>query len=91
MFKDGSFFLTLVQSGTLLQFPRNISGSRWTWENLFMLFGITISAGSHIVLAGERVHNAETSSLHETPFSIKWTALVTSLIISSYGKKDTTK
>ena len=56
-----------------------------------MLFGIKISAGSHIVLAGERVHNAETSSLHETPFSMKWTALVTSLIISSYGKKDTTK
>ena len=67
MFKDGSFFLTLVQSGTLLQFRRNIT-SRWTWENLFMLFGrtyidvrfvIRIPAGRHIVLAGERLHNAE--------------------------------
>ena len=99
MFKDGSFFLTLVQSGTLLQFRRNIT-SRWTWENLFMLFGrtyidvrfvIRIPAGRHIVLAGERLHNAENSSLHETPFSVTWTALVTSLIISSYGRKDTTK
>ena len=87
MFKDGSFFLTLVQSGTLLQIPRNISRSRWTWENWFMLFGIKISASSHIVLAGERLHNAETSSLHETPFLMTWTALVTSFIISSYGKK----
>ena len=77
MFKDGSFFLTLVQPGTMLSFPVNISRSRRTSENLFILFESTyigavsvikISAGSHIVLTGERLNNAENSSFHETPF-----------------------
>ena len=101
MFKDGSFFLTLVQSGTMLQFPRNISRSRWTSENLFILFESTyigtdfvikISAGCHIVLTGERLNHAENSSFLETPFWVTRTVgLVTSFIISSYGNKDTIK
>ena len=99
MFKGGSFFLTLVQSGTMLYFPGNISRSRWTSETLFILFESTyivavfvikISAGNHIVLAGERLNNAENSSFHETPFWVTRTGgLVTSFIISSYGNKDT--
>ena len=101
MFKDGSFFVTLVQSGTMLQFPGNISRSRWTSENLFILFEnnyigagfvIKISAGSHIVLTGERLNNAKNSSFHETPFLVTRTGgLVASFIISSYGNKDTIK
>ena len=101
MFKDGSFFLTLVQSGTMPQFHGNISRSRWTSKNLFILFESTyisavfvikISAGSHIVLTGERLNNAENSSFHEMLFWVTWTGgLVTSFIISSYGNKDTIK
>ena len=51
-----------------------------------------ISAGSHIVLTGERLNNAENSSFHETPFWVTQTGgLVTSFIVSSYGSKDTIK
>ena len=99
MFKDVSFFLTLVQSGTMPQFPGNISRSRWTSKNLFILFESTYigavfviknSAGSHIVLTGERLNHAENLSFYETPFRVTRTGgLVTSFIISSYGNKDT--
>ena len=99
MFKDGSFCLALVKSATILQFPGNISRSRWTSENLFILFESTyigavfvikISAGSHIVLTGERLNHAENLSFYETPFRVTRTGgLVTSFIISSYGNKDT--
>ena len=77
----------------------NISRSRWTSENLFILFESTyigavfvikISAGNHIVLAGEGLNNTENSSFHEMPFWVTRTGgLVTSFIISSYGNKDT--
>ena len=98
MFKDASFFLTLVQPA-----KGNISRSRCTSENLFILFESTyivavfvfvlkISAGSHIVLTGERLNNAKNSSFHETPFWVTQTGgLVTSFIVSSYGSKDTIK
>ena len=56
------------------------------------VFVIKISAGSHIVLTGERLNNAENSSFHETPFWVTQTGgLVTSFIVSSYGSKDTIK
>ena len=38
MFKDGSFSLILIQSGTMLHFPRYFSSSRQTWENWFICF-----------------------------------------------------
>ena len=101
MFKDGSFFLTLGQSGTMQKFPGNISRSRWTSENLFILFERTyigagfvrkISAGSHIVLAGERLNNDENSSFQDTSFWVTRTGgLVKSFIISSYDNKDMIK
>ena len=38
MFKDGSFFLILIQSGTMLHFPGHISSSRQSLDNLFTPF-----------------------------------------------------
>ena len=66
MFKDCSFYLILVQPGTMLHFPGYFS-SRWTLENSFILFERTyvgvvvdtkISAGNHYVFAGEHLKNA---------------------------------
>jgi len=76
MFKDGSFYLILVQSGTVLHFPGNFSSSRWTLENWFILFERTyvgvvfdtkISAGNHYVFAGEHLKNAQNSTFLQTP------------------------
>ena len=59
---------------------------------LKVLIVVQVSAGSHIVLTGERLNNAENSSFHETPFWVTHTGgLVTSFIVSSYGSKDTIK
>ena len=38
MFKDGSFFLILIQSGNMLHFPGYISSSRQNLDNLFTPF-----------------------------------------------------
>ena len=38
MFKDGSFFVILVQSGNMLPFPGYFSSSRQTLETWFMQF-----------------------------------------------------
>ena len=80
---------------TMIGALRGAARRRWTSENLFILFERTYISGvfviknfrgSHIVLAGGRLNNAKNSSFHETPFWVTRTgALVTSLIISSYG------
>ena len=76
MFKDGSFYLILVQSGTILHFPGNFSSSRWTLENWLILFERTyvgvafdtkISADNHYVFAGEHLKYAQTSTFLQTP------------------------
>ena len=64
MFKDGSIFLILVQSGTMLHFPGYISSSRQSLDNLFtffertyvgVVFDIKIPAGNHYVFPEERL------------------------------------
>ena len=68
MFKDGSFFLILIQSGTMLHFPGYISSSGQTLDNLFppfertyvgVVFDIKIPVGNHYVFPGERLKNAQ--------------------------------
>jgi len=74
--KDGSSFLILIQSGTMLHFPGYISSSRETLDNLFtpfvrtyvgVVFDIKIPAGNHYVFPGERLKNAQNSTFLETP------------------------
>ena len=76
MFKDGSFFLMLIQSGTMLHFPGYISSSRQSLDNLFTLFertyvgvvfDIKTPAGNHYVFPGERIKNAQNSTFLKTP------------------------
>ena len=76
MLKDGSLFLILIQSGTMLHFPGYISSSRQSLDNLFtsferpyvgVVFGIKILVGSHYVFPGERLKNAQNSTFLETP------------------------
>ena len=64
MLKDGSFFLILIQSGTMLHFPGYISGSRQSLVNLFtpfertyvgVVFDIKIPAGNDYVFPEERL------------------------------------
>ena len=66
MFKDGSCFRILVQSGTMLHFPGYISSSRCSLDNLFtsfegtylgVVFDVKISVGNHYVFPGERLRN----------------------------------
>jgi len=68
MFKDGSFFRILVQSGTMLHFPAYMSSSRWSLDNLFtpfertcvgVVFDTKISVGNHYVFPGERLKNTQ--------------------------------
>ena len=68
MLKDGSFFLILIQSGTMLHFPGYISSSRQTLNNVFtsfernyvgVVFDIKIPSGNHYVFPGERLKNAQ--------------------------------
>ena len=76
MLKDGSFFLMLIQSGTMLHFPRHFSSSRQTLENQFIcfkrayvgvVFDAKISAGNHYVFAEELLKNAQNSTFLEMP------------------------
>ena len=76
VFKDCSFYLILVQLGTMLHFPGYFSSSRWTLENWFILyertyvgvvFATKISAGNDYVFAGEHLKNAQKSTFLETP------------------------
>ena len=62
MFKDGAFFLILVQLGTMLHFPGYFSSSRQTLENWLtrferayvgVVFNTSISVGNHYVFAEE--------------------------------------
>ena len=77
MFKDGSFFRILVQSGTMLHFPEYISSSRWSLDNLFIpsertyvgvVFDIKISVGNHYVLPGDCLKNSQNLTFLETRF-----------------------
>ena len=76
MFKDGSFSLILIQSGTMLNFPRYFSSSRPTLENWFIcsertyvgvVFIQKISAGNHYAFAEELLTNAQNSTFLEMP------------------------
>ena len=76
MFKDGSFSLILIQSGTILHFPGYISSSRQTLENRFIcleriyvgvVFYTKISPGNHYVFAEELLKNAQNSTFLEMP------------------------
>ena len=67
MFKDGAFFLILIQLGTMLHFPGYFSSSRQTLENWFtrferayvgVVFNTRIAAGNHYVFAEELLKNA---------------------------------
>ena len=67
MFKDGSFSLILIQSGTRLHFPKHFSSSRQTLENWFtcfkrayvgVVFDAKIPADNHYVFAEELLKNA---------------------------------
>ena len=76
MFKDGSFSLILIQSGTMLHFPRYFSSSRQSLENWFIcfkrayvgvVFDAKLSAGNHYVFAEELLKNAQNSTFLEMP------------------------
>ena len=76
MFKDGSIFLILVQSGTMLHFPGYISSSRQSLDNLLtpfertyvgVVFDIKIPAGNHYVFPEERLKKAQNSTFLGTP------------------------
>ena len=76
MLKDGSFFLILIQSGTMLHLPKYFSSSRQTLENWFVclernkvgvVFDRKISAGNHYVFAEELLKNAQNSTFLVMP------------------------
>ena len=76
MLKDGSIFLILIQSGTMLHFPGYISSSRQSLDNLFtpferpyvdVVFGIKILRAIIMCFRGERLKNAQNSTFLETP------------------------
>ena len=78
MFKDGSIFLILVQSGTMLHFPGYISSSRQSLHHLFtpfertyvgVVFDIKIPAGNDYVFPEERLKKAQNSTFSWDAFS----------------------
>ena len=100
MFKDGSFTLILIQSGTMLHFPRYLSSSRQTWENWFICFERTY-VGVVFVTKFPRatIMSLQKSSSKMPKFDFSRNAcwatrsggLVTCYRIFSCGNKDTIK
>ena len=71
MFKDGPFFLIVVQSETMPYFSGCISSSGRRLDNLFtsfesnyvgVIYKMIFSADNHYVFPGERLNNSQNST-----------------------------